>query len=54
MKVAGLMQFQLFVNQKDIETISLFPFVKKIKPVKGYKKKKYFNEIDIYQLDGPT
>ena len=38
-------------SQKDIEAISLFPFVKKIKPVKGYKKK-YFNEIDINQLDG--
>ena len=41
----------IICSQKDIETISLFPFVKKIKPVKGYKKK-YFNEIDIYQLDG--
>ena len=38
-------------SQKDIEAISLFPFVKKIKPVKGYKKK-YFNEIDVNQLDG--
>ena len=38
-------------SQKDIEAISVFSFVKKIKPVKGYKKK-YFNEIDIYQLDG--
>ena len=41
----------IICSQKDIETISLFSFVKKIKPVKGYKKK-YFNEIDIYQLDG--
>ena len=40
----------IICSQKDIETISLFSFVKKIKPVKGYKKK-YFNEIDIYQLD---
>ena len=38
-------------SQKDIEAISLFPFVKKIKPVRGYKKK-YFNEIDVNQLDG--
>ena len=41
----------IICSQEDIEAISLFPFVKKIKPVKGYKKK-YFNEIDIYQLDG--
>ena len=41
----------IICSQEDIEAISLFPFVKKIKPVKGYKKK-YFNKIDIYQLDG--
>ena len=41
----------IICSQKDIEAILLFPFVKKIKPVKGYKKK-YFNEIDNYQLDG--
>ena len=35
-------------THKDIETISLLPFVKKITAVKGYKKK-YFNKINVNQ-----
>ena len=35
-------------SKEEIESISLLPFVKKIEPVKRYKKK-YFNELEVNQ-----